>query len=179
VRDIEVDLNSQVYAATDEGLMKWDGSGWITLNGLPTDDITALAIDRSSSPGIVYAGTGEDGVFVSEDGGNTWTSFNEGLGNLSITKLAISDSLPKMLYAGTAYGGIWSEVLDTCDVNGDGEVTPQDALCAFQKYLGICPTACGPCEEISCDVNGDGQCTPADALEIFKESLGMPSVCSQ
>ncbi len=66
-----------------------------------------------------------------------------------------------------------------CDVNGDGEVTPVDALCAFQKYLGICPTNCGPCEEIFCDVNGDGDCTPADALEIFKEYLGIyPNVCS-
>ena len=66
-----------------------------------------------------------------------------------------------------------------CDVNNDGQVTPMDALCAFQKYLGICPTSCGPCEDICCDVNGDGQCTPADALEIFKEYLGIrPNVCS-
>ncbi len=67
----------------------------------------------------------------------------------------------------------------TCDVNGDGEVTPQDALCAFQKYLGICPTACGPCQDIFCDVTGDNDCTPGDALEIFREYLGLPSVCSQ
>ncbi len=66
-----------------------------------------------------------------------------------------------------------------CDVNGDGQVTPQDALCAFQKYLGIDPTDCGPADQIFCDVNGDGQCTPADALEIFKEYLGIyPNVCS-
>ena len=65
----------------------------------------------------------------------------------------------------------------TCDVNGDGDVTPQDALCAFQKYLGICPTDCGMCEEILCDVNGDGDCTPADALEIFKCYLGMETIC--
>jgi len=67
----------------------------------------------------------------------------------------------------------------SCDVNGDGEVTPKDALCAFQTYLGICPTDCGECEDICCDVNMDNDCTPADALEIFKEYLGLPSVCSQ
>jgi len=65
-----------------------------------------------------------------------------------------------------------------CDTNGDGEVTPLDALCAFQKYLGVCPTTCGPCEDVCCDVIQDDDCTPADALEIFKEYLGMPSVCS-
>jgi subtilisin family serine protease len=67
----------------------------------------------------------------------------------------------------------------TCDVNGDGEVTPRDALCAFQKYLGYPDTACGPAEEIFCDVTGDGDCTPADALEIFKEYLGLASLCSE
>jgi hypothetical protein len=67
----------------------------------------------------------------------------------------------------------------SCDINGDGEITPQDALCAFQKYLGICPTACGPCDDICCDVTMDGDCTPADALEIFREYLGIrPNACS-
>lgn len=60
-----------------------------------------------------------------------------------------------------------------CDLNGDGTITPQDALCAFQKYLGICPTTCGPCEEVCCDVNQDGSCTPADALCTFQEYLGI------
>ncbi len=64
-----------------------------------------------------------------------------------------------------------------CDVNSDGDITPQDALCAFQKYLGICPTTCGSCEDIFCDVNGDDECTPADALEIFKCYLGLESLC--
>lgn len=66
----------------------------------------------------------------------------------------------------------------SCDVNGDGEVTPQDAMCAFQKYLSVCPTACGGCDDVCCDVNMDDDCTPQDALEIFKEYLGLPSVCS-
>jgi N-acetylneuraminic acid mutarotase len=66
-----------------------------------------------------------------------------------------------------------------CDINEDREVTPIDALCAFQKYLVICPTACGSCEDICCDVNMDEDCTPADALEIFKEYLGIrPNACS-
>jgi hypothetical protein len=81
--------------------------------------------------------------------------------------------------AGWSASGACFQCGCTCDVNGDGEVTPQDALCAFQKYLGICPTSCGPCEDICCDVNGDGQCTPADALESFKEYLGIvPNACT-
>ena len=62
------------------------------------------------------------------------------------------------------------------DVNGDGEITPLDALCAFEKYLEICPTSCDiPCEDVCCDVTQDGECTPADALCIFQKYLGLPS----
>ncbi len=66
-----------------------------------------------------------------------------------------------------------------CDINDDDEIMPVDALCAFQKYLGICPIDCGACDEVCCDVNADGECTPADVLEIFKEYLGMESVCNE
>jgi len=62
------------------------------------------------------------------------------------------------------------------DVNGDGEITPMDALCAFETYLEICPTSCEiACEDVCCDVNQDGECTPADALCIFQKYLGIPS----
>ena len=111
VRDIEVDSDSKVYVAASDGLWRWDGSDWITLTGLPTDDITALAIDRSTNPQTLYVGTGGQGVLISQDGGSTWIPFNEGLGNLSITKLAISTSQPKMLYAGTEYGGVYSRMI--------------------------------------------------------------------
>lgn len=64
----------------------------------------------------------------------------------------------------------------TGDVNGDGEITPMDALCAFEAYLLICPTSCGiPCEDVCGDVTRDGEITPADALCIFQEYLQLPS----
>ncbi len=65
-----------------------------------------------------------------------------------------------------------------CDINASTDVTPLDALCAFQKYLGICPTNCGPCGDVCCDVTSNLDCSPADALEVFKEYLGIESVCS-
>ncbi|UCG11919.1 MAG: hypothetical protein JSU72_15580 [Deltaproteobacteria bacterium] len=66
-----------------------------------------------------------------------------------------------------------------CDVDGDGDVTALDALGCFEKSLSICPTHCGPCEQLCCDVTGDGECTAEDALEVFKASLKMyPNACS-
>lgn len=55
------------------------------------------------------------------------------------------------------------------DLNGDGDITPSDALAAFKCYLGS-----GPCTECS-DVNGDGSATPSDALCLFKKYLGQTS----
>jgi ligand-binding sensor domain-containing protein len=113
VRDIDVDGVSNVYVAADDGLWRWNGSNWTHFNNLSTDDLTALAVDRSSNPVTLYIGTGDEGIFISQDGGDTWTSFNDGLGALSITELVISSSQPKMLYAGTSYGGVWSLVLES------------------------------------------------------------------
>jgi hypothetical protein len=59
------------------------------------------------------------------------------------------------------------------DVNDDGDITPADALCVFEKYMTICPTSCGiECDDICGDVNCDGETTPADALCIFNKYLG-------
>ena len=55
------------------------------------------------------------------------------------------------------------------DLNGDGTITPSDALSAFRCYLGSadCPDGA--------DVNKDGSVTPADALCVFKKYLGQSS----
>jgi len=117
IKDIEVDLNSHVYVATyDEGVKKWDGSVWRQLSGLPEDNITSLAIDRDVYPEAIYAGTSKNGVFVSADGGSSWTTFNDGLVNIEITKLALGNTQPKRLYAGTKNGGVWS--IDVWAVSG-------------------------------------------------------------
>jgi photosystem II stability/assembly factor-like uncharacterized protein len=111
IRDLAVDDNSHLYAATDEGLLKWDGLYWTKLSGLPGDDVTAIAIDHYDDTETIYTGTGKHGVYLSQDSGNTWTSFNQGLKCLSITKLTISEVEPKFLYAGTAYAGVWGRAL--------------------------------------------------------------------
>lgn len=62
-------------------------------------------------------------------------------------------------------------ILSACDgdLNGDGGITPSDALDAFKCYLGS--GECGYCF----DVNKSGEITPADALCIFQTYLGLPS----
>ena len=62
------------------------------------------------------------------------------------------------------------------DVNMDGNITPADALCAFQIYLnGGNPTPGSDCDTdcalIAADANCNGSVTPEDALLIFKAYL--------
>jgi len=157
VKDLEVnreflgegeDVYRPVYAATSSGLIKsaWNGSDWSweKVSGLPTDNVTALAIDLSTIPEVIYVGTNDAGVFVSDDGGSIWTPLNEGLGNLNITKLAISETEPKTLYAGTAYGGVWSLILEEPAPDTDGDGLPDDLENA------TCTDANNP------DTDGDG-----------------------
>ncbi|MEE4312427.1 MAG: cohesin domain-containing protein, partial [candidate division KSB1 bacterium] len=61
------------------------------------------------------------------------------------------------------------------DVNDDGAITPGDALCAFQIYLGggTPPPSCdNPCALAAADVNcTPNGITPGDALYIFQAYL--------
>jgi len=72
--------------------------------------------------------------------------------------------------------------LDQCDgdINGDGSVTPQDALIAFGCFLDHTGSdhndsdhtdSCPECA----DIDDSGDITPADALCILREYLGAPS----
>jgi hypothetical protein len=71
----------------------------------------------------------------------------------------------------------YSATNSSCDLNGDGKCTPEDALCAYQVAAGICPTLCGECQSIACDITGEGQCTAADAECRLQQALGIQPNC--
>jgi hypothetical protein len=122
----------------------------------------------------IFAGTADQGVFVSEDGANTWIAFNAALGNISITELAISVSLPKILYAGTVYGGVWSRtIIDDieiceCDLNRDGNCDGLDWLLFYPDWGR---TNCNVADTETCegDLNGDGSCDELDWLLFYPD----------
>ena len=71
------------------------------------------------------------------------------------------------------------------DVDGNAELSPGDALCAFQIFLngGALPASCdaaGNCEVVAADVNCNENVTPQDALDIFNrwiQGTGGPAEC--
>jgi photosystem II stability/assembly factor-like uncharacterized protein len=104
VQDIEVDNRSNLFVATEDGLWRKDAAGWTKLD-CPEPNITSLAMDHSTNPSVVYAGSDAGGILVSGDGGENWMPINDGLGNLNIRKVQICNH---MLYASTSFGGVWS-----------------------------------------------------------------------
>ena len=172
VRDIEMDSNSRLYVAASDGLWKREGSEWTKFVSLSSYDVTSVAIDRSTTPETLYAGTDGSGVFLSADGGKTWAPFNEGLVNLSVTRCALSFSQPKQLYVGTASGGVWSTAIiqyHPGDINGDQIVNLADAILGLQILAMITP------HEINrgADVNGDAKIGLPEVLYVLQHVAGV------
>lgn len=94
--------DSVVYVSTDGGVM-WKGSAVVAAG------VTSVQAARVRN-GRLYAGTFGQGVFVSDDLGDTWLGFNQGLvGGILNTQLFIVDLLvsDNKLYAATAGDGPW------------------------------------------------------------------------
>jgi len=67
--------------------------------------VTALALDPTT-PTTAYAGTRGGGVFKTTDGAATWTAVTNGLGNLTVSALAVAPSAGGTLLAATD-GGVF------------------------------------------------------------------------
>jgi photosystem II stability/assembly factor-like uncharacterized protein len=94
-----------VFKSTDRGATWRPGGRGLEPAGDPSN-VTALAVDPAQ-PSTVYAATYGQGVFRSTDGGTSWHPVNDGLADHRVTMLAL-DATGRMLYAGTAGGGVRS-----------------------------------------------------------------------
>jgi photosystem II stability/assembly factor-like uncharacterized protein len=80
------------------------GKSWNACNtGITSLSVYVLAIDPTL-PNTIYAGTSDDGVFKTTDGGQNWESTD--LANSSISALVIDPQTPTTVYAGTRSGAI-------------------------------------------------------------------------
>jgi hypothetical protein len=72
---------AQLYAATGRGVFKTTNGGviWNETTSFTGDNITTIALDPDN-PNVIYAGTEDNGVWVSLNGGATWTKQSDGLG---------------------------------------------------------------------------------------------------
>jgi photosystem II stability/assembly factor-like uncharacterized protein len=104
-----------LYAGSDFGALKSidGGAHW---RGLTLSGVTRAVVADPSNPSLVYAssflarqsGGASEAVFVSRDGGATWSVLGDGLPfTSSIHGLAL-DPVRHVLYAGTQGSGVWA-----------------------------------------------------------------------
>ncbi len=87
---------SQLFASTDAT------ATWSPISGVGR---TVAAITVSpDNPNVVYLGTVGGGVFMTTDGGGTWTAKNVGMGGSNVSALATDRTEPDTLYAASNRG---------------------------------------------------------------------------
>ena len=128
-----------IYAATHEhgAYRSTDyGSSWSPINNGITSDkgLTSRAIEpdpTSTYPGAVYMGVFErTGLFKSQNGGNSWDLFNQGLADVRLYKLNIDPRDSETLYLATFDDGVMKSTnagLDWFDIGLDKEI-PLDII---------------------------------------------------
>ncbi len=103
-----------LWAASEHGVFRSDDGGrsWGPPgSGLVITDVHSLAVDPRMPGGVtLWAGTHGGGVYVSRDGGVSWTpaadAGNQGLRGAAVHEVAVDPSVPDLLYAATS-GGVF------------------------------------------------------------------------
>ncbi|MBN8639012.1 MAG: hypothetical protein J0M07_27095 [Anaerolineae bacterium] len=99
-----------VYVGTESGIFRSSngGRGWRELP-FPMDVAPVLALGVSAN-GTIYAGTEENGLYVSTDGGSAWTQLKaSGSVQALDVSAALTVLLPDQLWHSTDGGQSWSE----------------------------------------------------------------------
>jgi photosystem II stability/assembly factor-like uncharacterized protein len=74
-----------------------------TTNGPPGATVYCIEV-RPDDPNVVYAGTTQDGIYRSTDGGETWAKFGEGLIRETMLSIACHPFAPDTMYCSAVYG---------------------------------------------------------------------------
>jgi photosystem II stability/assembly factor-like uncharacterized protein len=93
---------------------------WLT-GGAASGRIAELAVDPRNSS-VVYAGTGEGGVWKTTDAGATWTALTDQQSSLAIGSITLDPNNPDIVYVGTGEG-----LAATDQYDGNGILKSTDA----------------------------------------------------
>ncbi len=136
--------NNSVYAATNNGLYKTDDNGenWIRIdNGINNTQFGNVFANDN----LILAGASYASVFVSTDGGASWSNFTDNLHSTSgdIVSIFADDSVA---YVGLRGKGVWTRPLSDFIVGVDENEVPSQFVLKqnypnpFSKVAGGNPT---------------------------------------
>lgn len=100
--DVAFDSSSRLYASTRDGIYhSYDrGETW----DLIAPGFIRKLVSDPKNPQTLYAGPSmgaQSGIFKSNDGGDTWTGYNEGMTCNNLAALSISAVDPNILFTGS------------------------------------------------------------------------------
>ena len=95
---VHAGVGNVIFRSTNAGLT------WTSVR-VVNGQIRSMVIDPVY-PGTIYVGSLRSGIWKSNDGGGTWISINKGLSDLNVNDIAISNTTPRTIYAGTQ-GGLY------------------------------------------------------------------------
>jgi hypothetical protein len=97
------------------------GGSTYSTTGFPHTDVQSIATDLNTTSVTIYAGTGSEGLYASENGSATgsanWTAIGSGIGNANIQAIAV-DAFDNV-FVGTPSG------LYLCDAQGSASACSQ------------------------------------------------------
>jgi ligand-binding sensor domain-containing protein len=98
----------KLFVATEDGLYVRNGDTWKRSDVGPVDlPVLAVAISPTD-PKLIYAGTSHAGVFVSDDGGETWRGTGGDLGGRgSVSGLVVDPRNQQIVFARVLYERIY------------------------------------------------------------------------
>ncbi|MCD4696779.1 MAG: hypothetical protein K8S16_11120, partial [Bacteroidales bacterium] len=118
--------SAKVFTGTVDGIYISNNNGEIWENCLSCSSIYHIELKDN----IVLAGTSGDGIYISEDGGNSWYQQNEGLENALVYSIAVDSE--NYVWC-TTLEGLYRSLNDLVSI---GSVGPS------QKDLNIYPNPC-------------------------------------
>lgn len=91
---------------------------------VPTQKTITALISDLSMPQTLYASSG-DGVFKSEDAGDTWQAMTTGLSESSVAAVALHPTQPLRVYALTANGVVFRSTDGAATWQRQGQLSPE------------------------------------------------------
>lgn len=105
--DVRIDrITGAMLVATERGVFRRDVAGDTWQPTSLTAD-TRVIFQHPADHRLFYAGTENDGVWRSTDGGRSWVAVNEGLAHRTVYAIAAAPGPQGALYLGTHGGGVY------------------------------------------------------------------------
>lgn len=123
---------------TGDGGSTWTDATGLGATGLPNSPIRGIA-RHPKKQNWLYVGT-EVGIFATEDGGETWSTTNNGPANVSVDEITFMHNSETLL-AATHGRGIFTIAVPACllrgDVNQDETLNADDIAGFVRAKLGV------------------------------------------